>query len=96
MPQHTIEVGYYEARASGIKSWEQVYPVPHNDRNKAAHQVYDDGFADAYFGGCSFFGADIEGTVPNVVIDFDDVLGALDAFSGAAYLDNPSHIDPCP
>ena len=41
-------------------------------------------------------GADIEGGVTNVTIDFDDILAARDAFSGDGYFDNPTHVDPCP
>lgn len=41
-------------------------------------------------------GADIEGGVTNVTIDFDDVLADLNAFSGEGYFDNPTHVDPCP
>ncbi|MCH8253365.1 MAG: hypothetical protein IID36_13030, partial [Planctomycetes bacterium] len=55
-----------------------------------------DGFADAYFGACSFFGSDIEGVVTNVTVDFDDILSTLDAFAGADYFANPTHVDPCP
>ena len=41
-------------------------------------------------------GADIEGGVTNVTIDFDDILAALNAFAGDGYFDNPAHVDPCP
>ncbi|MCH7704373.1 MAG: exo-alpha-sialidase [Planctomycetes bacterium] len=55
-----------------------------------------DGFSGSFFGGCTFFGSDLEHAVTNVVIDFDDVLAVLDAFAGSEYLDNPLHTDPCP
>ena len=55
-----------------------------------------DGFSGEFFGGCTFFGTDLENAVTNVVIDFDDVLAVLDAFAGTEYLDNPLHPDPCP
>ena len=54
-----------------------------------------DGFAGLYFGGCSFFGADLMNALTDGVIDFDDVIAVLEAFAGADYFDNPGTVEPC-